>query len=108
MAIIKLKTHLIILFIFLIPIFLTGQNSANIYDHYLVKTWTTENGLPQNTINAIVKSPVGYIWIGTDAGLTRFDGMNFKTFTKINTPIITNDRILALHVDNQKIIWRTK
>ena len=46
----------------------------------LIRSWGTEAGLPQNSVNAIVQTQDGYLWLGTQDGLARFDGMRFKTF----------------------------
>jgi len=37
--------------------------------------WKTEDGLPQNTIAAIAQTPDGYLWLGAEPGLVRFDGL---------------------------------
>lgn len=42
--------------------------------------WTTQEGLPQNSINSILQGQAGYLWLATNAGLVRFDGGAFKTF----------------------------
>lgn len=44
---------------------------------YLRRAFTVEDGLPDNQVNVIVGSPNGFLWIGTDAGLARFDGAHF-------------------------------
>ncbi len=44
------------------------------------RSWGTEAGLPQNTVNAIVQTRDGYLWIGTSDGLARFDGVRFTVF----------------------------
>ena len=36
--------------------------------------WWVDEGLPHNVINAIAQTPDGYLWVGTQGGLTRFDG----------------------------------
>src|SRR5271165_5171440 len=41
---------------------------------YVTKVWHTEDGLPQNSVNAMLQDHQGYIWIGTFGGLARFDG----------------------------------
>lgn len=46
----------------------------------LFRNWTTREGLPQDHIRAIVRTRDGYLWLGTDAGLARFDGFGFKTY----------------------------
>jgi ligand-binding sensor domain-containing protein len=49
---------------------------------YQVQSWTTEEGLPQNTVHAIVQTPDGYLWLATLDGLVRYDGVKFTTFIK--------------------------
>ncbi len=46
----------------------------------VVRSWGTRAGLPQNTINAITRTRDGYLWLGTQDGLARFDGLRFTTF----------------------------
>jgi ligand-binding sensor domain-containing protein/signal transduction histidine kinase len=46
---------------------------------FTLSTWTTEQGLPQSFITAIDQTPDGFLWIGTEGGLARFDGLNFRT-----------------------------
>src|SRR5690606_10211372 len=45
---------------------------------FYAKLWQTENGLPNNIVQAITQTPDGYLWIGTREGLCRFDGEKFK------------------------------
>lgn len=71
----------------------------------VAKHWTTENGLPQNTINAIVQTPDGYLWVGTFGGLARFDGVQFTVFNTSNTSALKSNRITALHVSREGKLW---
>jgi ligand-binding sensor domain-containing protein/AraC-like DNA-binding protein len=73
-------------------------------DEYLLRTWTVQSGLPLNTITALIQTQDGYIWVGTRAGLSRFDGVRFNTFTKQNSPL-SNDRITSLYEDVNKVLW---
>jgi len=58
-----------------------GQDATNsLADDWLIRTWQTKDGLPQNTVNAIVQTRDGYLWVGTSSGLTRFDGARFRAF----------------------------
>src|SRR5450432_2907959 len=41
---------------------------------YVPMVWQTEQGLPQNSVNALLQDHDGYIWTGTYGGLARFDG----------------------------------
>ncbi len=53
---------------------------------YRVDQFTTNNGLPQNTISGIAQTPDGYLWIATFNGLVRYDGVTFTVFDRGNTP----------------------
>jgi signal transduction histidine kinase len=55
------------------------------------QTWTTESGLPQNSVHAVFQSHDGYIWIATEGGIVRFDGVDFKVLNRDNTPAIASD-----------------
>lgn len=72
---------------------------------YLLDTWTTDEGLPQNTIHAIAQTPDGYLWVSTQEGLARFDGQRFTLFSKKNTPAFSNNDILSLLVDHAGALW---
>lgn len=72
---------------------------------YSIRTWQTEDGLPQNTVTAITQTRDGYIWIGTFGGLARFDGERFKNFEAVNTPNLTDSRIASLFEDSQGVLW---
>jgi len=69
------------------------------------QAWLTENGLPQNTVQSIVQTQDGYLWIGTQEGLARFDGLNFFVFDKENTPAFKSNDIRFLHEDKQGRLW---
>ena len=72
---------------------------------YHVRSWTIKEGLPHNTITALWQSHDGYIWIGTPAGLVRFDGVRFTIYNRKNTPVLKSDYILSLYEDAQKVLW---
>jgi ligand-binding sensor domain-containing protein/signal transduction histidine kinase len=72
---------------------------------WLVRDWQTEDGLPDNTITAIQQTPDGYLWLGTFNGLTRFDGVQFKTFDSANTPELRSSHILSLLADPSGRLW---
>jgi ligand-binding sensor domain-containing protein/signal transduction histidine kinase len=69
------------------------------------QAWLTENGLPQNTVQSIVQSRDGYLWIGTQEGLARFDGLSFTVFDKENTSAFKSNDIRFLHEDQQGRLW---
>ena len=66
--------------------------------------WTQERGLPQDTIRAITQTKDGYLWLGTDEGLARFDGYEFVVFNKTNGDLPDNS-ITALAAANDGGLW---
>ncbi len=58
------------------------------------QTWRTENGLPQNTVRAITQTHDGYLWLGTEGGLVRFDGLRFVVYDAQNNLKSNNVRSL--------------
>ncbi|HEY0377292.1 MAG TPA: two-component regulator propeller domain-containing protein [Pyrinomonadaceae bacterium] len=72
---------------------------------YSRNVWLTENGLPQNTVRAVAQTADGYLWIGTEEGLARFDGTGFTIFDKQNTPELKNNDVHALMGDRQGGLW---
>ncbi len=70
-----------------------------------IETWTSNEGLPQNSIQAILQDKDGYIWLGTQAGLVRFDGVAFTTFGSSNTPEFTHDDIQDLVQTDDGTLW---
>ena len=67
--------------------------------------WLTENGLPQNTVHSIAQAKDGYVWIATEEGLARFDGIRFTVFDKQNTPELKTNDIRVLLEDRQGALW---
>jgi signal transduction histidine kinase/ligand-binding sensor domain-containing protein len=67
-------------------------------------SWTTENGLPQNSINDIVQTRDGYLWLATYGGLVRFDGSRFVVFDR-STDGIKSQRIRRLREDRSGTLW---
>jgi signal transduction histidine kinase/CheY-like chemotaxis protein/ligand-binding sensor domain-containing protein len=72
------------------------------YVHTILRS---EDGLPQNSIQALLQARDGYIWIGTQEGLVRFNGVEFKLFNKANTPAIRHNDIRALYQDRDGVLW---
>jgi ligand-binding sensor domain-containing protein/signal transduction histidine kinase len=63
---------------------------------YLPRPWQTDEGLPNNRVQALAQTADGYLWVGTHEGLARFDGLEFTTFDGPNTREIKGASISAL------------
>jgi ligand-binding sensor domain-containing protein/signal transduction histidine kinase/CheY-like chemotaxis protein/HPt (histidine-containing phosphotransfer) domain-containing protein len=72
---------------------------------YVLDNWQIPDGLPQSTSQALARTPDGYLWIGTQEGLARFDGIRFTVFDSGNEPAIPNKNISVLHVDRAGRLW---
>jgi signal transduction histidine kinase/streptogramin lyase len=66
--------------------------------------WNQQDGLPQDTIRAIAQTKDGYLWLGTDEGLARFDGYEFTVFTKANGDLPTNS-VQTLATASDGSLW---
>lgn len=64
---------------------------------YIVQHWGTEQGLPQNSVTAMLQDRRGYLWMGTFGGLARFDSVKFRIFSTADTPGFSSGRILSLY-----------
>jgi ligand-binding sensor domain-containing protein len=80
-------------------------NPAKALTQYTLRSWDAESGLPQNSVQTIVQTPDGYLWVGTEEGLARFDGERFTVFDAANTPALHTNVISALLVDHRGDLW---
>jgi PAS domain S-box-containing protein len=72
---------------------------------YSHDVWQIKDGLPHNSLYAILQTRDGYLWLGTQGGLARFDGVRFTVFDKGNTKELRDNRILALYEDRAGNLW---
>src|SRR5436190_11898376 len=72
---------------------------------YLIETWKTDEGLPEDSATAAVQTPDGYLWFGTFNGLVRFNGEEFTVFDPSNTPGMPAAGVVNLHLDKRGRIW---
>ena len=82
-----------------------GLDPRKAITQYAHQVWKTDAGLPQNSIQAILQTRDGYIWLGTERGLVRFDGVQFTVFDKGNTPGLQNSNAQALYEDRAGNFW---
>ena len=75
------------------------------FHHYVRNVWSIQHGLPQISVQAIVQDHQGYIWVATQAGLARFDGVRFTTYTPENEPALPGIWIRSLMVDSSGRVW---
>ncbi len=98
-AVLKQKSLVILVHFFFVELtvlFSTGSvaiaqtenflNSPGITKDYVMEIWDNSNGLPQNAVFALEKDNQGYLWIATEEGLVRFDGISHKVFDQESYP----------------------
>jgi signal transduction histidine kinase/ligand-binding sensor domain-containing protein/DNA-binding response OmpR family regulator len=95
------NTLLIALFLLLFGCAAAGAESFR-FVHYSVS-----NGLASNTVRAIAGDSKGFVWIGTDNGLHRFDGSSFKSFQYLpgDSTGLGSDYIYSLYEDRLQRLW---
>ena len=69
--------------------------------------WRIEQGLPQDTVEAITQTADGYLWVGTQRGLARFDGVGFTLFARGNPSAFRSGAIDSLLPDPGGGLWIT-
>lgn len=72
---------------------------------YVHNVWQAAQGLPQNAVQAIAQTPDGYLWLATQEGLVRFDGVRLTVFDRKSTLEITNNDMRALCVTKDGSLW---
>jgi len=63
------------------------------------------DGLPQNSVYSITQADDGYIWLATEMGLVKFDGIKFRTFNSYNSSAFSNNTVVNLYNDKKGTIW---
>ncbi len=71
--------------------------------HFYCRNYTINDGLPDNKINTLYQDSRGFLWIGTSAGIAKFDGNKFEIKTSIDG--LAGDNVVAITEDNNGNIW---
>lgn len=74
-------------------------------DQFIREHWTVEDGLPVNSVNDLLQSGRGYLWLATFDGLVRFDGVRFRVYQSGDHAGLPSSRITTLHEGQAGAIW---
>jgi len=74
---------------------------------YRFDSWTTDNGLPQVSVNSLVQTRDGFLWLTTYGGLVRYDGLRFQVFNTLNTTGLRTSRFVRAIEDHEGSLWIT-
>jgi ligand-binding sensor domain-containing protein/signal transduction histidine kinase len=72
---------------------------------FIGRIWDSQHGLAVGPLNAMARTRDGYLWIGSDSGLVRFDGARFVTLTTNTVPALGDNRISSLLADTNGALW---
>ena len=73
--------------------------------NYTIRSWQSQDGLPEETVQAFAQTPDGYLWVGTSGGLLRFDGAHFRLFAHENTPAFGENSVFCLLAARDGRLW---
>jgi ligand-binding sensor domain-containing protein len=87
------------------PVGLSALDPDRALGQYIVTRWDSRDSFPGGAINAIAQTPDGYLWIGAENGLVRFDGISFRLIDHANSPSLPSGQVLGLVVDAEGALW---
>ena len=82
-----------------------GQPAPQEFPGYTLTAWDVRSGLPASTVWSIAQDADGYIWLGTDNGLVRFDGVRFVPWANLGRPELPVEQVLALYLSRDESLW---
>ncbi|MCT4619255.1 MAG: histidine kinase [Marinisporobacter sp.] len=99
-----MKRYILFIFFLLMcfPVAVNGEEINFYFEHI-----SREEGLPQVSINVIAQDEMGFLWFGTQGGLTRFDGHEFYTFkTELDKPnSLADNSVWVILFDDENTMW---
>lgn len=101
------KKYIIYMLLLIILLITTNIVYVSAYNNINFKNITSEDGLSQGTVETIIQDDQGYIWLGINDGLCRYNGYEFKIY-KHDEELensITNNYIVDIKQDNSGNIW---
>jgi diguanylate cyclase (GGDEF)-like protein len=102
---VKLRSALAVVVVFLAAAHVRALDPRRVVTQSRLSVWTSESGLPQNTIDAIVQTRDGYLWMGTEEGLVRFDGVRFVVIDRQTAPALRSSFISSLFEAPDGTLW---
>ena len=72
---------------------------------YMLDQWQADEGLPHSAVTTIFQGQDGYLWIGTGAGLVRFDGIRFVNIFEQKAPFLADSYVWSISEDKNGILW---
>jgi signal transduction histidine kinase/ligand-binding sensor domain-containing protein len=89
----------------LLLIFAKVVSADETNSEWLARSWQSEEGLPDNSVEGVAQTADGYLWIGTPTGLARFDGLRFETCPLTNVIALPNRGIITMLRGQRGALW---
>ncbi|MCU0753857.1 MAG: hypothetical protein MUE46_01875, partial [Xanthomonadales bacterium] len=93
----RYSTFVVGLLLWLLAVHALALSPARRFEQYVVDQWSIEHGLPQVAVLALAQDPQGWLWIGTQQGLARFDGDQFTVLRREDAPELPASSVDVLH-----------
>ncbi len=109
MLTIKLEHNWIALYVFVWLVVVSspamGLDGTKALHQYVHRKWGIDDGLSQLSVTAVLQTDDGYIWIGTQEGLARFDGQRFTNYHAGDPEVMKTDEVTALAETSDRSLW---
>ncbi len=80
-------------------------DTALLPSQWVLDKWASTEGVPEATVQTLARTADGYLWLGTEDGLARFDGVRFSVMTHGSEPRLPDNFISVLYVDRLQRLW---
>jgi ligand-binding sensor domain-containing protein len=87
------------------PALALGLDPNRAVTQYGLDLWQKRDGLPQRGVPAIARTRDGYLWLGTEEGVVRFDGTGFRVYDSATTPELPRHNVIRLLASRQGGLW---
>src|SRR5258708_2560054 len=84
---------------------LDGEDKNSLAKLWLLRTWQTDEGLPDNNVTGVAQTSDGHLWVATLGGLMRFDGERFEKFSTIHLPKAPKRVVRTVFLDQRERLW---
>lgn len=84
---------------------LLSEKSLNLETSFAIEIFNSENGLPQNSVIDIMQALDGYVWLSTNNGLVKFDGLKFTVYNTQNAPGLSSNAIIQIAQSADSVLW---
>jgi signal transduction histidine kinase/ligand-binding sensor domain-containing protein len=99
-----LRVSLFVALVWMAAVSLHALTPEKLISQFTHSAWSALDGIPA-PVRAIAQTPDGYLWLGTEAGLYRFDGLHFLAWEPASGEHLLSDSVSSLHVAKDGRLW---